>query len=452
MDPTSPSKVRKLGVNSKIGDPKDRLSKRILDSQRLKEKSRNALPSEPKIPDASNLDMEKLRSETPTPTSREVLVPDASEPSSEVRSEPKENQPSDIEPDSSNTKAFDPAERATRRQRGSVSYAEPNLRAKMRRPNKDLADAVKAEEQSKLAIVIPDGETQCQIDSPAENGRLRTMIIKKENFVDSSDPWQIPSSMEDQNQLNQVAIEAISPLESQAKAQPVNELADKTPEEQTPLEKMPENKVSGAGSVIAALSVGRTKSRKRGSEDEGTRETAETRRDTLNSAATDPSADGLAEPTEEMASVASKREIDAVNSTIRPHRRHSSIPKEDGRPGLTLSMARRRERKRESLVGSSSSSISSAGAAAPEVHSGTATATATAAELRSARSVGRLQTGGASGGGGVNGGEERRGGGMNGGGERRAGGELDGGIVRGGVDRGSGRAERAASRRRSMML
>lgn len=456
MDPTSPSKVRKLGGNSKIGDPKDRLSKRILNGQRLKENPRNALPSDPKIPDTLSLDEGKGRSETPTPTSREVVLPDASEPSSEVRSEPKENRPSDLDPDSSAAKASDLAERATRRPRGSVSYAEPNLRAKMRRPNKDLADAVKAEEQSKNPIVIPDGDAPCQMNTPTEKDGLRTVIIKKENFMDSSDPWQVPSSMEDQDQFNQAEVVAISPLESKAKAQRVNELVDKILDAQPPVEKVPENRSSGAGSAIAALSAGRTKSRKRDTEDEGAREIPETRRENLNSTTIDSSADGLAERTEEIASLASKREIETVNSGLRPHRRHSSIPKEDGRPALTLTMARRRERKRESLAASSSaaaSSSSSAGAAgagaapasaAQEIHSGTGT------EIRSARSMGRLQTGGGEGG--VGG---KRGVGGGGGSGEGGGSSGDVGIGRGGIDRGTGRAERAeraASRRRSMML
>lgn len=343
--------------------------------------------------------MEKAPPETPATTSGDAFFPDATEPASEVRPDSKDTPPSDLDPDSSSTRAFDLAERATRRPRGSVSYAEPNLRAKMRRPNKDLADAVKAGEQSKHAIVIPDGETPCEIDTPAEKGGLRTVIIKKESFADPRNPWQIPSSTEDQSHGDRFRIEAISPLESKVSARPVDELVDKIRGEQMPAEEPPENKASGAGSAIAALSAGRAKSRKRGG-DEGTREIAEARRDIYDLGTSAP-ADSPGEGTDEMVTAGSKRETDGVNSTIRPHRRHSSIPREDGkvgdgRPAAAVSMAKRRERKRESLM-----------ASAPEVHTGT--------ELRSARSVARLQAGG-------------------------------------GVDGGIGRAERAASRRRSMML
>lgn len=410
MDPTSPSKVRKLGVNNKIGDSKDRLPKRILDGPRLKEKPRNALFDEPKHLDVPNLDkmtpeLEKGRPETPTPAPGEAFIPDVPEPSSEIRSDSKDNLTLDVDPDSSSTKAFDLAERATRRPRGSVSYAEPNLRAKMRRPNKDLADAVKPGEHSKHAIMIPDGETPCQIDTPAEKGVLRTVIVKKEIFADPSNPWQVPSSMDDHNRLNRFESEATSPLENKASAQLVNELVDSIQEEQIPAGKQSEIKASGAGSAIAALSAGRPKSRKR-DEDEGVREIVDARRDTLDLGATDTPADDPGEGKEEIVSVGSKRETDGVNSTIRSHRRHSSIPKEDakvgdGRPALAVSMTKRRERKRESLITS-----------AHEVHTGT--------EMRSARSVGRLQAGG-------------------------------GGVVDGGVGRAE-RAERAASRRRSMML
>lgn len=50
--------------------------------------------------------------------------------------------PSNLQMDTADTGGFGIAGRSTRRPRGSVSYAEPNLRAKMRRPTSDLIDAV----------------------------------------------------------------------------------------------------------------------------------------------------------------------------------------------------------------------------------------------------------------------------------------------------------------------
>lgn len=490
MDPTSPSKVRKLGVNSKVGDVKDRLPKRILDGQRLKEKPRHGLLSEPKslnVPklDKIDLELEKPRPETPTPDSGDGFIPDASE----VRSESKDNLPSDHDPDSSSTKAFDFAERTTRRPRGSVSYAEPNLRAKMRRPNRDLADAVKAGEQSKNAVVIPDGESEGQNDNPAEKGGLRTVIIKKENFVDSSDPWQIPSSAEDQNNhLDRLESQAINLLESKANAQPIDEPIDKKPPgEQMPAEKIPENKPSGAGSAIAALSAGRQpKSKKRDEDECATSEMSEAQKDLIPSdfkSTTDcSSTDGLCLGEEAVAGETisaagvSKRETSAVDNILvrSSHRRHSSMPRErerekererddgkllagggggggglgggDARPSslaVSISMAKRREqRKRESLVSSASTSAS-ASTSTQEGNIGSGTGSGSGTEIRTARSVSRLSHAGGAGGG-------RGAGGVDGPG---ATGRAERGDVGGtGTARAESRAERAASRRRSMLL
>lgn len=404
-DPISPSKVKKLAVNSKVGDSKDRLPKRILDGKRLREKPRNALPGMPKDLDASNSERmspepENPHPETPATASGDTLTPDASEPSSDVRPASKDTPPpSDLDLETCGPGAFDLAERATRRPRGSVSYTEPNLRAKMRRPTKDLADAVKTGEQSKHAIVIPDGEILPEVDTPVEKSGLRTVIIKKENFADPPNLWQIPSSTETETHGDRINIQSSSLLENQASGRPADDLGAETPVGPLPMAEIQENKPSGAGSAIAALSAGRLHSRKRDGI-EGTREVAEVRRDVLELEASPP-ADDRQERTDEVAAAESKTDTVGVSNTIRSHRRHSSMPKDEGklgesRPAAAGSMIKRRERKRESLI-----------TAANEVHTGT--------ELRNARSAARLQAGG-------------------------------------GVEGGHGRAERAASRRRSMML
>lgn len=396
-----------------MGDPNDRLPKRILDGKRLKEKPQNALLGMPKDLDAPNPDRmspepEDSHPETPATAPEDTFTPDASEPSSDVRPASKDTPPpSDLDLDTCGTGVFDPAERATRRPRGSVSYTEPNLRAKMRRPTKDLADAVKPGEQSKHAIVILDGETPREFDTSVEKGGLRTVIIKKENFADPSDLWQIPSSTETEAHGDRFQIQASSPLENTAAGRLANHLIAETLVEQLPIEEVQEKKPSGAGSAIAALSAGRLNSRKRDG-NEGTREVAEGRRD-VGALGASPPADDHQERTDEVVAAESKTETDGVNNTTRSHRRYSSMPKEEGkvgesRPAAAGSMVKRRERKRESLMT----------AAANDVHTGT--------ELRNARSAARLQAGG-----GGRGGVE-------------------------GVGMGIGRAERAASRRRSMML
>ncbi len=359
-------------------------------------------------PDRSNSaslspDPEQLAPEMPATASRGIPSPEILKLSSAVRPTSKDTPPpTDLEIDPSNPESFDATGRATRRPRGGVSYAEPNLRAKMRRPTKGLADAVGGDERPQQVIVIADEEIQGQVDTSVEKGGLRTVIIKKEDFPDSSDPWQIPSATEIQTTRDRFNIEACSPLEKRGDdARPADETLDQTRGGQAPMVSQPEHKPSGAGSVIAALSAGRPNSRKRDG-NEGMREVAEGLKDVFDLSASYPG-DGPGEGTDEVVPEGGgKTGSDGVNSGIRSHRRHSSIPGEEGKVGgdgrLADSglVAKRRERKRESLINP-----------ANEGHPAT--------ELRSVRSAVRLQG-------------------------------------KGGTEGRVGRAERAASRRRSMML
>ena len=89
-----------------------------------------------------------------------------------------------------------PASRATRRPRGSVSYAEPNLRAKMRRPTKELVDAVGADERVQRATSTkPEGamveaENVILQGSSTEKGNMWPLIIKKEDGTSDSAAWK----------------------------------------------------------------------------------------------------------------------------------------------------------------------------------------------------------------------------------------------------------------------
>lgn len=434
-DPTSPSKVKKLATNNKAcGDPIDRAPRKIFESKRLKDKPRNAVLAIPEDVDASHAgrktpEPEKASLETPAIAFKDV---DASDPSSVIRLEVKDTSLlSDLNPVLSNSGALDTTDRATRRPRGSVSYAEPNLRAKMRRPTKNLADAVKADDQTKLVIEIPDGEPSGDTDLPVRKTGMRTVFIKRENSPDLSNLWHIPP----ESQI-EVKRQSSDPLENQTHAEPVDDLIDRAREGPSPVESHPppENKPSRAGSAIAALSAGRPKSRKRDT-DEGTKDSASGRPDTLN-----PGIDSLTagERAGAVGAGDNQREPERTSSgtststgtTTRTHRRHSSIPRNEdgaseGRRAVsgTIAIARRRDRTRESLLGAASTKDGDADV-----------------ELKTARSVARLQVGagaGAGAGAGGRGTESGAGAGAGVGGR---------GTIEG------GRAERAASRRRSMML
>lgn len=390
-------------MNGKVGDLKDRVPKRFIDGKRIKERTRDAVLDLPKEPDrpqplSTNLEPVKILPETPAIASADMSIPGASEPSAPRQGSEDTLPPSDLNPESSSMEAVDAVGRATRRPRGSVSYAEPNLRAKMRRPTKGLADAVGTDEIPPHVIVISDVEIPHENETPLEKGGLRTVVIKKEKMEDPTNPWQIPSLTEDQSPIEQSRIGGSS-LAHTTDAPLADGLIDTGLRERMPSEEQQERIASGAGSTIAALSVGRPKPRKRDG-GEGKREVAESRTDVFDLAASSP-ADKPEEETNEVVGTGSKNQTEGVSDTIRSHRRYSSMQGGEGKTsgeGRAAAMAKRKDRKRESLM------IPATNEALP----GT--------ELRSARSVARLQAGG------------------------------------GGAEGGTGRAERAASRRRSMML
>lgn len=103
--------------------------------------------------------------------------------------------PTDLDPDVAHAAGLGAAGRATRRPRGSVSYAEPNLRDKMRRPTKSLIDAVSTTERQHNVITIKDEENIAPEPAQVKNG-LRTVVIKKEDSTDPANAWKLPCPIE----------------------------------------------------------------------------------------------------------------------------------------------------------------------------------------------------------------------------------------------------------------
>lgn len=162
--------------------------------------------------------------ETPAPL--DLFSPQSSTEPSAARLESRDTPPpSDLNPlSSSTTDAFNPAGRASRRPRAGVSYAEPNLRDKMRRPTKALADAVGAEERVRRAIDGAgaragseglDGIADRDVVS-AESAKLRTVVIKKENVAEAA--WKLlPLPCEPGHQQQKYrAAGATSPLDDRS--------------------------------------------------------------------------------------------------------------------------------------------------------------------------------------------------------------------------------------------
>ncbi|KAI4129557.1 MAG: hypothetical protein LQ347_003734, partial [Umbilicaria vellea] len=173
--------------------------------------------------------------------------------------------PPDLNPDASTSDAFNAAGRISRRARGSVSYAEPNLRDKMRRPTKELVDAVGADERvPRAASAKPDGSKSENEDASGvdRNKAMRTVvIIKKEDGLSESASWKHLASTEPSKSQNERArAEAASPLGNKTSADlPASVITERRRRtsalhrsDELPL---PEEKplTSGSGATIAAL-------------------------------------------------------------------------------------------------------------------------------------------------------------------------------------------------------
>lgn len=120
------------------------------------------------------------------PPSHEIPPPESPE-LQHARQASRDTPPlSNLQMDTADTGGFGTAGRSTRRPRGSVSYAEPNLRAKMRRPTSDLIDAVTTVERAQtLAASRPT-----EFDASDESAQ----VVKKESEEDQDKVWEIGAS------------------------------------------------------------------------------------------------------------------------------------------------------------------------------------------------------------------------------------------------------------------
>jgi hypothetical protein len=144
----------------------------IAQSKQVQEIAKESAEAAVKIEPDTNLIMHtiEMRQEPETPAGVDVFSPSSSQPST-VRVESRDTPP----PSEFGTSTE--GQRPSRRARGAVSYAEPNLRDKMRRPTKDLVDAVSREEKAQRAALKLE-----------EDSGPKTMTIKSE--PESEDAWK----------------------------------------------------------------------------------------------------------------------------------------------------------------------------------------------------------------------------------------------------------------------
>jgi hypothetical protein len=290
----------------------------------------------PNDPVTNTLDFQP---EPETPAGPEIFSPSTSQPST-ARAESRDTPPPpDLGPGTE-------GQRPSRRARGSVSYAEPNLRDKMRRPTKELIDAVLREDKAHRASFVK-GE---------EDGVTNTVKIKAES--ESDDAWKrmpLASSVTVEN----------SPLSSKAPA------PEALPSSITTYRKRRESLLHhadtelpkpGSASAISAILLENRKAkaaareRETASENEAAVTKATAKYDIYEFRGSSPA------PPEEAATKASKEE----RAPSRFSRRHSSVPRDiasvDDSEASDLENSKKPEgftsRRRQSSLGLRSSSSS----------------------------------------------------------------------------------------------
>lgn len=266
------------------------------------------------------------------PPSNEISAPGSPEPHVVRQASRNTSPPSNLQMDTVDTGDFGTAGRSTRRPRGSVSYAEPNLRAKMRRPTSDLIDAVTTVERaqsltaSRLKEFNPDDES-------AE-------VIRKESEKDPENAWKI-GALDGIHDQEQEGIDRPKDHFQESPAtiileMPTGGIADRRrrtvgfkqrADERLEPEKPPLH--PGASSAIAALMAGSQRPIRREEEKE-TKDVPRETQDIYNLNASSPT-DAL--------------ETDiAGNGNIT-----TGVSKNDSMSKYTLAPSRRKERKRDTL-------------------------------------------------------------------------------------------------------
>ena len=272
--------------------------------------------------------------ETPAPPASDLPSPGPSETSA-ARPDSRDTPPPPDLGSDTGTGSFG---RASRRPKGSVNYAQPNLRDKMRRPTKELVDAVGAEERARIL--------------KAEGDTLKSVFIKQEEGAANALPtWKTLASNDDKT----TRLDPASPLGNKLGAanSPASVITERRRRTFVPALHDdaidPVKPASGAASAIAALRAGIQRS-KRQEEEEPSRDvekgeqTEEPMERTsiyefTGSSPVDPSGNAVSDTGQE-----------ALAKAVRSSRRHSSVPA-SAEPGKgSIMISRRGDRRRETLV------------------------------------------------------------------------------------------------------
>ncbi|KAG5952987.1 hypothetical protein E4U53_007272 [Claviceps sorghi] len=210
---SSPKKNAKLAVMNEVSAANADLAKTKPPKERMKSKSKDDV-----VPSIHTISVLGARSSTTAAMSNEPAMP-VSEPALTSPSSPepmsREDEPRGDTPPPADISPDGEASRPSRRNRTTVSYAEPNLRVKMRRPTKELFDAVTGEGKYARRVSQCDQSSSEEPKMKRESyaGDLVTQLPAAVNTVEMSPPGPslIPAiSFETKNSVQDASSTAVN--------------------------------------------------------------------------------------------------------------------------------------------------------------------------------------------------------------------------------------------------
>lgn len=231
----SPKKNSKQALSDDISSEKGEMPKRDQAKERPRERKLDTFRIKPSAePIVATV---KIEPEPETPAAPDIFSPPESGSSAVCAGSRDTPPPPDLAE----------GHRPSRRARGSVSYAEPNLRDKMRRPTKELVDAVTGEGKAqRLSFVKPEN------DAPTT-----TRKIKEEPEAD--DAWKTMSDASLMNDYSESPlVDKVNARESMPGSLITQRQRRRSSMHQTSDSELPR---SGSSSVISALIGGPRKFR-----------------------------------------------------------------------------------------------------------------------------------------------------------------------------------------------
>ena len=218
----SPAKVKRSMVGDQLTEGKDHTGEKPRDREHILAKSsgrkndravRKVVSNGYPIQDGQAA---FTGPETRAPLALDLLSPQSPGHSSARPDSQDTPPPPDYNLDATAMTTFGTMGRGTRRPRGSVSYTEPNLRDKMRRPTKELVDAVGADRLQLIKVeeIKPAG-------NDAETIKTRTITLKREDpGEETNSAWkELPHSSEEERRYATKRIEPTSPLNTRSAKQ-----------------------------------------------------------------------------------------------------------------------------------------------------------------------------------------------------------------------------------------